>query len=269
MRPGRLAVTTVTALLLGGCTAPTAPTADEPAASSPATASSASPAPSPTAASSTSVPAATPSPSPTASTAPSPSATTPVRREPDPATVRKALVTAADLGRPWVEIDSPPDTDEACPGERSAVGRLAFRAAARRDLTRGAGELVNGASFRLAGLAGLDAADVRAAWATDTRACHQHTDADDYSVEYRAVEPAEVRGADEVLHRRVERVYFDRGDDEPAYARHTLVVRTGRVVATVTYSFLTSEADPEAKDFGPATKLLQTQLGKVEKTLAE
>jgi hypothetical protein len=81
------------------------------------------------------------------------------------------LVTAADLGKPWVQSDRPPDSDEACPGTQSAVARLAFRAAANRDLTRGAGELVNGANFQLASLPSPDAAKVRAAWDADTRAC--------------------------------------------------------------------------------------------------
>jgi hypothetical protein len=233
--PSRPAVALTALVLLVGCTA--SPAGDQP----------------------TAIPPATPSPSPTASTEMSPSATLP-SRDADSATLRKALVAAADLGKPWVQTDSPADSGEACPGSRSAVGRLALRATARRDLTRGAGELVNGASFQLATLPSPDAAKVRAAWAADTRACREYTDTDDYYVVYRVAEPTAVRGADEVLLRRVERVYFDRGDDEPAYARHTLVARTGRVVATVTYSFLTSESDPDATDFSEATELLQTQL---------
>jgi hypothetical protein len=200
--------------------------------------------------------------------APSPSATLPSRTA-DQAAVRQALITAGDLGQPWVQADSPADPEQACPGTRSAVARLAFRATARRDLTLGAGELVNGASVRLATLPDSGAAKVKAAWQTDTEACREHTDATDYYVVLREANPTSVRGADEILHRRVERVYFDRGDDEPAYARHTLVARRGRVVATVTYSFLTSEADPEATDFSDATELLQTQLAKVAKTFAE
>jgi hypothetical protein len=184
-------------------------------------------------------------------------------------TLRKALVTAADLGKPWVQTDSPPDSDEACPGKRSVVSRLPFRATARRDLTRGAGELVNGASFQLGTLPGPDGALVRAAWQTDTRACHQYIDTDDYYVVYRAAEATEVRGADEVLLRRVEEVYFDRGDDEPAYARQTLVARTGRVIVTVSYSFLTSDTDPDATDFSGATELLQTQLTKAARAFPE
>ena len=258
MSPARLAVTTVTALvLLVGCTASPAgePPEVSPVASSPSL---------PTAAPTTPTTSASPSPSPSSE----PTPTLP-SRDADSATARRALVTAADLGKPWVQSDTPPDSDEACPGSRSAVGRLAFRAAARRDLTRGAGELVNGATFQLATLPGPDAAKVRAAWESDTRACRQHTDADDYYVVYRAAETGTVRGADEVLLRRVERVYFDRGDDEPAYARHTLAARTGRVVVTVTYSFLTSESDPDAGDFSEATELLQTQLTKAAKAFAE
>ncbi len=259
MSRARLAATTLTALvLLVGCTASPAgdPPEVSPAASSP---------PIPTSASSATP---SPSPSPSPSTEASPTATLPSRKA-DSATVRKALVTAADLGKPWVQTDSPPDSDAACPGRRSAVDRLALRAAARRDLTRGAGELVNGATFRLATLPGPDAAKVQAAWESDTRACRQHTDTDDYYVVYRVVDAGPVRGADDVLIRRVERVYFDRGDDEPAYARHTLVARSGRVVVAVTHSFLTSESDPDAGDFSETTELLQTQLTKAAKAFAE
>ncbi len=46
------------------------------------------------------------------------------------------------------------------------------------------------------------------------------------------------------------------------------MARTGRVVATVIYSFLTSESDPDATDFTEATKLLQTQLAKAAHAFA-
>ena len=256
MRPGQRAVTTVAALvLLAGCTA--SPAENPPSASPTAGSATTSP----------SAPSATPS-SPSTSPEPSPTATLPTR-EADATAVRKGLVAAADLGRPWVQSEDPADRDEACPGTRSAVGRLTFRATARRNLTRGADELVNGASFQLATLPDLDATRVRAAWATDTRACRQYTDQDDYYVVGRVAGPTDVRGADEILLGRIERVYFDRGDDEPAYARQTLVARRDRVVATVTYSFLTTEADSEATNFSETTELLQTQLAKVAKAFAE
>lgn len=248
-----MVVTTVTALvLLVGCTAAPAGEQSEvrPTVSSAAT---------PTAARS-----ATPSLSPSTSAEPSPSATLPTR-EADSTALREGLVAAADLGKPWVQTDSPPDSDDACPGTRSEVSRLSFRATARRDLTRGAGELINGATFQLATLPGSDASKVRTAWQTDTRACREHTDPYDYYVVYRVAGPTSVPGADEILLRRVERVYFDRGDDEPAYARHTLVTRSGRVVTTMTHTFLTSVADPDATDFTRTQKLLDVQLAKVAK----
>lgn len=254
MTPRRLAVTTMTALVLVvGCTAARDGNQPEegPSASSTARPTSVS----------TAAPSPTASASPSAPNEPTPSPTLPEVKA-DRAAVRQALVTAADLGKPWVEADGPAETDEACPGTRSAVARLAWRAEDRRGLTRGAGELVNGAIFGLATLPGADASKVRDAWRTDTGACREHTDPDDYYVVYRELEPTPVRGADEVVFRRIERVYFDRGDEEPAYARHTLVARSGRVVTTLTYSFLTSESDPEATDFSAATELLQTQLGK-------
>jgi hypothetical protein len=187
----------------------------------------------------------------------------------DRAALQQALVSATDLGPPWVVVKGGPPSgavEAGCPGKPSAVRRLTPVAEVRRDLTEGSGELINGASFGLATLRDTDGSAVRAAWQADTRACREFTDADDYYVVYRVAEPTAVRGADEVLLCRVERVYFDRGDDEPAYARHTLVARTGRVVATVTYSFLTSESDPDATDFSKATRLLQTQLTKAATT---
>lgn len=253
MRPVRWAVATLTALLLVGCTA--APD-DEPAPPTPVTGATPTP---------TAVPSRTPSPSTTATPSPSPSATLP-SREADSATLRKALVTSADLGKPWVQAGDPPAAEASCPRTRSALG---YRATARRDLNRGAGELINGATFWLATLPSTDAARVRAWWKADTQACPAYTDADDYYVVQRATKPAAVPGADEVLFARVERVFFDRGDDEPAYARRTLVARTGRVVATVTYSFLTTAADPDAADLSAATELLQTQLTKAAAALPE
>jgi hypothetical protein len=156
-----------------------------------------------------------------------------------------------------------------CPGKPSAVRSLTPVAEVRRDLIKGPGELVNGASFGLATLRDRDASAVRAAWRADTSACREYTDTDGFYVVYRATRPTSVRGADEILFSRTERIFFDRGDAKPAYARHTLVARTGRLVATVTYSFLISERDPDATDFSQAAELLQTQLSKAGKAFAE
>ena len=195
---------------------------------------------------------------------PSPTASrVPDRRE-DQAALRRALVTAADLGRPWVVVKGGPPSgavEAGCPGKPSAVRKLTPVAEVRRDLTEGPGELVNGASFGLATLRGTDGSAVRAAWRADTRACREHTDASDFFVVYREEGPSSARNADEILFSRAERIYFDRGDSKPAYARHTLIARSGRVVTSVSYTFLASDVD--SGDFTKARKLLEQQLTKV------
>jgi hypothetical protein len=143
------------------------------------------------------------------------------------------------------------------------VRRLAPVADVRRDLTRGRRELVTGATFVLATLHDTDGSAVRAAWRADTRGCRQHVDGSDFFVVYREEGPSSARNADEILFSRAERIYFDRGDTEPAYARHTIVARTGRVVTTVSYTFLASDSGVDTGDFTKARKLLERQLTKV------
>ena len=175
-------------------------------------------------------------------------------------------MTAADLGRPWVVVEGGPPAgavEPGCPGKPSAVRRLARVAEVHRDLTRGRGELVNAASFGLATLRNTDGSAVRAAWRADTRACREHTDTSDFFVVYRQEGPSSARNADEILFSRAERIYFDRGDTEPAYARHTLVARTGRVVVTVSYTFLVTDSGGETGNFAQARKLLELRLAKV------
>jgi hypothetical protein len=220
----------------------------------------------PSATSTTSPPSATPAPKRSPTPTPSPTASRAPDRSEDRAALRQALVTADDLGRPWVVVEGGPPTGKVqagCLGKPSAVRRLAPVAEVRRDLTEGPGELVNGASFGLATLRDTDGSALRAAWRADTRACREHIDASDFFVVYRQEGPSSARNADEILLSRAERIYFDRGDPEPAYARHTLVARTGRVVTTVSYTFLVSDADVETGDFTQARRLLERQLAKV------
>ena len=149
------------------------------------------------------------------------------------------------------------------------VSSLSWLAGARRDLTEGPEELINGATFRIATLRDSDGSEVRDAWQADTKACRTHTDASDFCVVYRLEGPTSARNADEILFSRAERIYFDRGDAEPAYARHTVVARTGRVVTAVSYTFLIEDSDAEASNFTRARKLLAVQLAKVAANYSE
>ena len=198
-----------------------------------------------------------------------PTATGSPDRRRDQAAVRGALVSAADLGSPWVPGDQEDNAAEACPGQRSALEKLSFLGSARRDLVEGRGELVNGVSFRLDTLPNPDASAVREAWVADSKACRRHADAYDFYVVLNEAGPSAVRDADEIVFSRVERVYFDDSQDQLAYARQVVVARTGRVITTVRYTFLPTDDDPQADDFSRTQRLLAVQLAKVAKGFAE
>jgi hypothetical protein len=212
------------------------------------------------------------SPSAVASTTPtaSPSPTAPSKAE-DAAALKQAIVTAADLGKPWVEPKKVPSAGkaaEACPGKPTATEQVTTVASLRRDLTEGKGQGVNIGTFRLGTLPSEDGADLKAAFAKDNKICKTFTDANKFSVVFSEEGPTSAPNADEILMSRAERIYYDKAHKKLAYARHTIAARTGRVVTYVSYAFLTTKADPTAKDFARATKLLDTQLTKVTKTFA-
>jgi hypothetical protein len=201
-------------------------------------------------------------------TSASPRPTRAPNRRRDQAAVSEALVSAKELGRPWVAGEPADNAEEACPGRRSALERLSFLGSGRRDLMEGRDELVNGVTFGLDTLPGEDASAVRTAWVADTKACREHTDAYDYYVVMSERRADTDIDADEVLFSRVERVYFDKTQDQLAYARQVLIARTGRVITTVRYTFLTDDA-AEADDFSRTRRLLAVQLAQVAQEFAE
>jgi hypothetical protein len=210
---------------------------------------------SPPAASASASTAATPSPSPT-----------PPSKAEDAAALKKAIVTATDLGKPWVEPKKVPSAGkaaEACPGKPSATKQVATVASVRRDLTEGKGQGVNIGTFRLGTLPTEDATDLRAAYAKDNATCKNFTDANKLFVVYTEEGPTTADNADEIVMSRAERIYYDKAHKKLAYARHTVAARTGRVITYVSYAFLTTKKDPNAKDFTPTQKLLDIQLAKV------
>jgi len=229
--------------------------------------------PSPEPASSTVTPPGTGRPSPVATaldptSAPPDPTPSPDRRR-DQAAVREALVSAADLGSPWVPGDQAGNAAEACPGQPSALEELSFLGSGRRHLIEGRGELVNAASFGLDTLPDPDASAVRDAWVADTKACRKHADAYDFYVVLDEGGPSAAKDADEIVFSRVERVYFDDSQDQLAYARQVVVARTGRVLTTVRYTFLATDDDSQTDDFSRTQQLLAIQLAKVVKGFAE
>ena len=198
-------------------------------------------------------PSGTPTPSPTART-----------KAEDAADLKRALVTADDLGKRWVKPKSVSRVvgkkGEMCPGHASAMWKVKFTANASTDLTEDTGTGTRIASYRLQTAPDEDVSGLVTAIKTDQKACARYRDASGFSVVRSVGGPTTVAGA-EVVAGWAERVYYVK-PRKLAYARHYLVVRQGRVVSMVSYAFLASKKDPDAKDFGEASRLLQVQLDK-------
>ncbi len=216
-------------------------------------------------------PAAAPPPSPATSASPvtrataSPSVPAPPPA-PTAAELKKALITARDLGDPWVQPKSVSTSKgkkgELCPGHVSATSKVPPRPAVSANFTEGKGDGRNIASFELSTADDAQSIALRSAYAKDQKACATYVDGSGFHV-VRSVEgPASVTGADEVLGTWAERIYYDKAHKKLAYARHYLVLRTGDVVTYVSYAFLTKKGDPKAKDFSSTTKLAGRQLSK-------
>ena len=184
-------------------------------------------------------PAAAPPPSPATSTVPvteatsSPSATPPAPA-PTAAELKKALVTARDLGDPWVQPKSVSTAKgkkgELCPGHLSATSKLSARPSAGANFTEGKGDGKNIASYELSTATDEQSEALRAAYAKDQKACATYVDGSGFHVVRTVEGPASVTGADEVLGTWAERIYYDKAHKKLAYARHYLVLRTGDVV---------------------------------------
>ena len=144
-----------------------------------------------------------------------------------------------------------------------ATRKLPARPAVVANLTQGKGDGKNIATFELSTVTGTESSVLRAAYAKDARACAAYRDGSGLYV-VRSVEgPTSVAGADEVVGRWAERIYYDKAHKKLAYARHYVVLRTGRVLTYVSYAFLTVTADPKAEDFSRTEALAAKQLSKI------
>jgi len=205
------------------------------------------------------------SPSPAATPKPSaPAPTRPTAAE-DRAKVKRAVLGADDLGKPWVEPKKVNTVggkkNEDCPGQPGLATLAPPMASTTTRLTRGKQRGASIASFTVSTLPRAGEAKYRSAWAKIIQACAKVTDASHLYMVTTPGSEVTVTGTDEVL-TRVDRIYYDAAHKQLAYARHYVSARTGRVVCAVEYDFLTTKADPHAKDFAPVLKLLDKQLTK-------
>jgi hypothetical protein len=190
----------------------------------------------------------------------------------DEAALKRTIVTAADLGKPWVQPANVATVkhkdNEPCPGHVSATAKLPARPHVTRGLTEGKGVGVNIGSFSMATVPEPDVSALAKAYAADTATCASYRDASKLFVTRTRDGPTSASHADEIVASWAERIYYDKSHRKLAYARHVLLARTGRVVVQVEYAFLTQKSDRGAKDFTRATRLLEKQLAKVSTVFA-
>jgi len=203
--------------------------------------------------------------SPSTSTTPTPSPSVRTKAK-DLAELKSSLVTAKDLGKPWVRpasVSSNGKAGEICPGHHSAAAAVRTTASTGTKLTEGSGSGKNIGSFSLSTLTTADASALRTAFQKDQRVCARYTDASRLYVVRTAGGPTSLEHADEVVAAWAERICYDKAHRKLAYARHVVVARSGRVITYVEYAFLTVAAAPSAKDFTRAERLVEVQLAKV------
>src|SRR3954454_8897649 len=153
---------------------------------------------------------------PSASSSPS----SPTKKE-DAAKLKKALVTASDLGKPWTQPKTVATVKgkkgEICPGHTSAVDKVPTIAVAAASFTEGRGAGKNIASFSLTTLADVSDGTLAAAYAKDQKACAHYRDGSNFFV-VRSIEGPTTVGGLHPVTAWAERIYYDRQHTRLAYA---------------------------------------------------
>lgn len=214
-----------------------------------------------------------PEPGPAASASQASPTPPPRTKAEDAADLKKALLSAQDLGSPWTRPKAVSRVKgkkgELCPGHVSAVDDVPVTATATVNLTEGRGAGKNIATVSLSTLADEAEAEsaLVAAYEQDQEECASYQDGSGLFV-VRTAEGPDAVDATPLLTSWAERIYYDKSHKKLAYARHYLVARDGRVVTYLSYAFLTQKKDPKAKDFRRASRLLEVQLAKNAKVFS-
>ncbi len=206
----------------------------------------------------------------TTSPAPSPTPTLPPLAT-DVANAKAALVTAKDLGAPFVE---PKDgkvnqvkhgKDELCPGHPTEYAILKPRTDPVRRMTEGTKTGAGIVSFAVR-VYGLDQEQAwRDAAERAEKACPawKAVEGNYVTLEILAA-PQQVPGADETRG-HLERVWADAKHTQLQYVRQYFEARTGRIVSTLEYAYLVPKTDPTGKDTSRTVALLAKQVAKTKR----
>jgi hypothetical protein len=208
------------------------------------------------------------SPSPT----PSPTPTLPPV-ETDKASVKAALVTAADVGTPWVapkEVNrTKTKKGELCPGHKDDLARVDTRADANVSMTEGTKQGAAIASFEVHAFDPALLDTWREGFAKAVAECAAFVAPEKTYVTTELVAtPPTVPGCDEVL-ARTQHVYADAAHKTLYYVRQNLRCRVGRVVIAFEHAFIQPKSDPTGADFTKSVTLIQKQVAKVATTFAQ
>ena len=199
---------------------------------------------------------------------PSPTPTLPSVAD-DEATVKRALVTPADLGAPWVEPAKVNEVQKAegelCPGQQNARTLHKARAAGIAKLTEGTGA---GAPIGLFGVRAYEPGQEqqwRDAYAAAVKGCASWKSREKLYVTLEVVAaPPAVPGAEEVR-AHIERVYAEASHKSLHYVRHYYEARIGRIVVSFEDAFVQPRSDPTGQDMTKSAALLARQVAKARK----
>ena len=182
------------------------------------------------------------------------------------ALAKQALISAAELGAPWVEPKSGVSTasgkkGEACPGQPSAETLNKPRASASENLTEGTKQGAAIGTFEVRTIEPGTEQAWRDTFAAVTKGCATSTSTDGTFSTWDVVGAPAVPGSDEVL-ARIERIYSDKSKSKLLYVRQSYEARAGRVISALSYAFIQPASDPTGGDLTKSAALLTRQVTK-------
>lgn len=202
---------------------------------------------------------------------PTPTPTLPAVAD-DKATAKRALVTPADLGKPWIQPKKVNEAKKAekgdlCPGQKNARTLAKARADENADLTEGgqAGAAIGSFGVRTYGFG--EEQKWRDAVAAATKGCAKWKSLEKLYVTLDVVTPPQVAGADEVF-AHIERIYAEAAHKTLYYVRHYYEARVGRVVVSFELAYIQPKTDPTGKNMAKSSALLAKQVAKARKAFA-
>ncbi len=194
--------------------------------------------------------------------------------EEDYAKLQKAQVSAADLGKPWVQDQKPRNTTpkdgdagayEFCPGHVTATSEVKYVAASFQTFKEG--KAGSPAGFSLFTVNEADWPIMTSGYRENLTACAEYETPDGYYLVLTSDGPDTVKGADEVVASYAQRLYQDKAHKNLLSTNHYVVARSGRAFSHISYGPSTNK-DPEGEDFGPVTRLMENQLAKLAKVFS-